>query len=147
LEEGLQMMSTLTAYESLLLDVRPRPIRSKPAYRQALRHVEDLMSRPHPSRAESEMVELLSMLIEQYEEIELPTPDASPVEILDHLIEVRGVTNAELSRATGIPRSVITNVRARRRAISKAAAIKMADYFHVSPSLFIQAPVIRGDKH
>ena len=36
-------MSTLTSYQSLLLDYEPRPIRSEAAYRKALRHVEKLM--------------------------------------------------------------------------------------------------------
>ena len=97
------------------------------------------MSKPHLARAESEMVELLSMLIEQYETLENPTPECSPAEMLEHLLEVRGVSKAQLARDTGIPRSVITNVLARRRAISKANAVKLASFFRVSLHLFIQA--------
>lgn len=36
-------MSTLTSFQSLLLDYEPRPIRSEGASRKALRHVEKLM--------------------------------------------------------------------------------------------------------
>ena len=132
-------MTALTAYDSLLLDVRPRPIRSKAAYQRALRHVEQLMSRPHLARAESEMVELLSLLIEQHEAVEHPTPECSPAQLLKHLLEARALSKAGLARQTGIPRSVITNVLAGRRALSKANAIKLARYFDVSLSLFIQA--------
>ena len=128
----------MTAYRSLLLDYVPRPIRSRAAYARALRQVEKLMSRPHLPRAESEMVDLLATLIEQYESIEHPTPRAQPPEVLEHLIEARGMTRAQLARATGIPRSVVTNVLARRRAISKANAVKLAKYFGVSLSLFIE---------
>ena len=67
------MTNTTTAYDHLLLELRPRPIRSKSAYRRVLGHVERLMSKPVLSRPESEMVELLSTLIEQYEEVEYPT--------------------------------------------------------------------------
>ena len=67
------MTNTTTAYDHLLLELRPRPIRSKLAYRRALGHVERLMSKPVLSRPEGEMVELLSTLIEQYEEVEYPT--------------------------------------------------------------------------
>jgi HTH-type transcriptional regulator / antitoxin HigA len=129
----------LTAYDNLLLDVRPRPIRSKAACHRALRHVERLMSKPHLESAESEMVELLSLLIKQYKAVEHPVPDCSPAEMLEHFLEVRTITKAELARATGIPRSVLTNVLAGRRAISKADAVKLARYFGVSLSLFIQA--------
>lgn len=132
-------MATLTAYRSLLLDYLPRPIRSRAAYGRALRQVEELMSRPHLGRAQSEMVELLSTLVEQYESAEHPTPDAEPVEILRHLIEARGVTRAALAREAGIPRSVLTNVLAGRRAISKANAARLAKYFGVSVSVFIES--------
>src|SRR5437868_935384 len=115
-------MAAMTGYENLLLDVRPRPIRSRAAYQEALRQVERLMSKPRLARAESEMVELLSLLIEQYEAIEYPTPESSPAEVLAHLLEVRGITKAQLARDTGIPRSVITNVLSGRRAISKTNA-------------------------
>ena len=133
------MITTASAYDNLLLDVRPRPIRSRAAYHRALRHVERLMSKPHLAAAESEMVELLSLLIEQYEAVEHPTPECSPAEMLEHLLEARTITKARLARDTGIPRSVITNVLAGRRAISKAVAVKLAGYFGVSLSVFIQA--------
>ena len=97
------------------------------------------MGKPHLAAAASEMVELLSLLIEQYEAVEHPTPDCSPAEMLEHLLEARTITKARLARDTGIPRSVITNVLAGRRGISKAAAVKLASYFGVSLSVFIQA--------
>ncbi len=131
-------MAPRTAYETLLLDYLPRPIRSRTAYVRALRQVETLMSKPHLGRAESEMVELLATLIEQYEATEHPTPSSTPTELLEHFLEVRNLTKAQLARETSIPRSTITNVLAGRRALSKANAVKLAKYFGVSLSLFIQ---------
>ena len=130
-------MATMTAYETLLLDCRPRPIHSKTAYLRAIRQVERLMATPDLGRVESEMVELFSLLIEQYESIEHPTPASTPAEVLDHLIDARGGTKAQLARETGIAPSVITNVLAGRRAISKANAITLSKYFNVSLGLFV----------
>jgi HTH-type transcriptional regulator/antitoxin HigA len=132
------MSNTTTAYDHLLLEMRPRPIRSQSAYRRVLGHVERLMGKPELSRPESEMVELLSTLIEQYEAVEYPTPDCSPAEMLEHLLEVRALSKAQLARDAGIPRSVITNVLAGRRAISKATAVKLARYFRVPLHLFVE---------
>jgi HTH-type transcriptional regulator/antitoxin HigA len=84
------------------------------------------------------MVELLSLLIEQYESVEYPIPESSPAELLEHLLETRAITQARLAREAGIPRSVITNVLAGRRGVSKTVAIKLAGYFGVSLSLFIR---------
>jgi len=130
-------MVTLSAYESLLLDYQPRPIRSQTAYRKALRQVEGLMSKPYLGRAESEIVAVLATLIEQYESIEHPTPASTPVEMLAHLIEARNVTRAHVARETGIARSAITNILAGRRGISKSNAVRLARYFHVPVGLFL----------
>jgi len=129
-------MSSLTGYQSLLLDYEPRPIRSDAAYRRALRHVEKLM-RPRLSRDESELVEVLATLIEQYELREHPTPKSSPNEMLAHLMEARGEVQATVARATGIPRSTISAVLAGRRKLSTANIAALSAYFHVSPSAFM----------
>ena len=132
-------MSTLTSYQSLLLDYEPRPIRSEGAYRKALRHLEKLL-RPHPSRAESELVEVLATLIEQYESREHPTPKSAPHDMLAHLMEARGMTQAAVARTTGIPRSTLSAALAGRRKLSTANIAALSVYFHVSPSAFMELP-------
>lgn len=126
----------MTPYQTLLLEYQPRPIRSERDHRRALKQVESLMV-ADAGREASELIELLSTLIEQYEAREFPTPNNTPREMLEHYLENRGVTRAELARATGIPRSVITNVLAGRRQISKSVAAHLAEYFGVSVSQFI----------
>jgi HTH-type transcriptional regulator/antitoxin HigA len=139
MEKGQPLMPTLTSYQSLLLDCQPRPIRSEGAYRKALRQVEKLM-RPRLSRAESEMVEVLATLIEQYESREHPTPKSPPREMLAHLIEARGAGQAAVSRATGIPQSTVSAVLAGRRKLSTASIAALSAYFHVSPSALMELP-------
>jgi len=131
-------MSTITAYQTLLLDFTPRPIRNDREYKRAMRHIAQLMKKPKLSGAESELLELLATLAEQYESIEHPTPKASQPDLLAHLIDARGVSQAEVARMCGIPRSVITNVLGGRRKISQANIVKLARYFHVAPAEFLE---------
>lgn len=126
----------MTTYQSLLVEYEPRPIRSESEHRRALRQIERLMSAP-AGREASQLLELLSTLIEQYESREYPTPQNSPREMLEHYLENRGLTRAELARVTGIPRSVITNVLSGRRAVSKTTARRLAEYFGVPISHFL----------
>jgi HTH-type transcriptional regulator/antitoxin HigA len=102
------------AYDDLLLEYKPRPIRSESGCRRARSALESLM-KPHPSRAESELIEVLATLIEQYESSRHPTPKLPPRKILLHLMQARGVSRAALARATGIPPSTVTNVLAGKR--------------------------------
>ncbi len=133
------MVTKLTAYDSLLLKYKPRPIRNEREHRRALRHVEELIGRhgPSPPRAEGELIAVLSTLIESYEVAMTPRRKPTPAETLQHLIEAKEVTRAEVARATGIPRSTITNVLSGRRQISKENVIRLATYFHVDPGVFL----------
>jgi HTH-type transcriptional regulator / antitoxin HigA len=126
----------MTAYQALLLEYQPRPVRTERDHSRALRQVEKLM-KAHPDRETSQLIELLSTLIEQYEAREFPTPRNSPAEMLAHYLENRRLTRAALARATGIPPSVITNVLNGRRAISKSTATRLAKFFCVSVGHFI----------
>ncbi len=130
-------MTTMTAYQSLLQKYTPRPIHSERAYKGALRQVERLMKQTVLSRAESELLEVLATLVEQYESVEYPTPTSSPKRMLAHLIEARNASQADLARATGIPRSTISAILAGRRQISKTNVNTLAAYFGVSPIVFM----------
>ena len=135
------MVTKLSTYDSLLLKYRPRPIRNDREHRRALRQIDELMKLhgPSPPRAESELIAVLSTLIVSYEVDRIPRRKPTPVETLAHLIDGKQVTKAEVARATGIPRSTITNVLSDRRQISKDNVLKLAAYFHVDPSVFLPA--------
>jgi HTH-type transcriptional regulator/antitoxin HigA len=130
------MTQAALAYEDLLLEYKPRPIRNEPDCRKARRALEELM-KPRPSRAESELIEVLATLIEQYEAREYPTPSVPARRVLEHLMESRGISRAELARATGIPRSTVTNVLRGKRELSKANVRELARHFGVSPMAFL----------
>jgi HTH-type transcriptional regulator/antitoxin HigA len=129
------MIHGALAYDDLLLEYKPRPIRSEADCRRSVRALERLMT-ARPSRAESELIEVLATLIEQYESRRYPTPRVAPRKVLEHLMESRGVSRAALARATGIPRSTVTNVLSGRRELSKANIRGLATYFRVSPLAF-----------
>jgi len=132
------MTATLTEYQSLLVELAPRPIRSEREHHRALRQIERLMT-PDPNREKSEMIDLLATLIEQYESAKHPTPSASPRDLLAHLLENHGLTRAELARQTGLPRSAITNILCGRRRISKQNARRLATFFKLDVGAFFDA--------
>ncbi len=129
---------SMTAYQNLLLDFTPRPIRTSQEYRRALAFVDKHMQ-PHPPKAEAELLELLSTLIVDYESRAYPDGDVAPGEMLAHLIDARGVTKSQVAKATGIGRAAISSAIAGHRGISKANAVTLAAYFHVSPAVFLPA--------
>jgi len=133
------MVSKLSAYDSLLLEYKPRPIRSQREHRRTRQQVEQLIRQygPHPPRAEGELIAVLSTLIESYEVDQFPRRKPSPAEALAHLIDAKQVTKAEVAQATGIPRSTITNVLSGRRQNSKDNISRLAQYFCVAAGVFL----------
>lgn len=129
-------MSTATEYRRLLSEHVPQPIRTAKDYRRALAQLEKLMV-PRPSAASSQLIEVLSTLIEKYERQESPSLQVSPAAMLAHLLEAKQLKCADLARATAIPPATLSNVLANRRAISKNNALSLAKYFGVSPVVFL----------
>jgi antitoxin component HigA of HigAB toxin-antitoxin module len=123
--------------DALLVQYRPRPIASEQQYRRVMRQIEALMRKRNPTRAEEDLLELLATLAARYEERHFPSPDVTPGEVLAHLIEVRGVSKVEVAASTGIARQTITNIVSGARGISASNRAKLAEFFHVSPNLFV----------
>jgi HTH-type transcriptional regulator / antitoxin HigA len=55
--------------------------------------------------------------------------------MLRHLMEVKGVTQAQLSRETTVPKSTISEILAGKKHLSRQMIRKFADYFQVDVSL------------
>ncbi len=98
------------------------------------------MKKHRLTAAERKLLELLAKLVDEYEETIYPTPDVSPADMLAHLIEAKETSQAELARQTGVSRSTISEVLKGKRSISVENAFRLAEYFHVEPSLFLARP-------
>ena len=127
-----------TAYETLLQEFVPRPISSRRGYQRTLKQIDGLIRKAKRSRAEDDLLELLATLVEQYEIRQgHTTPELSPRDRLAGLMEARQLTQTELSRVSRVPRTTINEILAGRRSISKANALRLANYFGVPTGDFI----------
>jgi HTH-type transcriptional regulator/antitoxin HigA len=132
-------MATVS-YPELLRKAQPQIIDDERSHRRALRIVELLMKKPRLTKAEGKLLDLLAKLIDDYEETIYPTPEVAPADMLRHLIEAKECTHAELARQTDVPRSTISEVLKGKRSISVENAFRLAEYFHVEPTLFLKRP-------
>ena len=88
------------------------------------------------SPEETELAELLTVLIDEYEGRRYPIRKASPQQTLQHLMEARKLTQKDVWKVFG-SKGIASEVFHGKRSISKTQAKKLADYFHVSADLFI----------
>ncbi|WP_333200126.1 transcriptional regulator [Microcoleus sp. S28C3] len=125
-----------TAYGQLLAKSLPKPILNQENYEFALAEVESLMSQEELTLEEETLLSLWALLIEEYEAKYYPFPEANPQDILLDLIEVRELKQADLVGVIG-SKGVVSEVVNGKRAISKAQAKALGEFFNVNPGVFI----------
>jgi HTH-type transcriptional regulator / antitoxin HigA len=127
-----------TAYANLLKEAQPQIIRDEKTHKRALGWIDQLMKKGKLSAAEEKLLELLSKLVCDYEGQLYPAPNVPPREILHHFLENSGMSQAEFSRTIGLPRSTVSEVLKGKRNLSVENAFRLAEYFHVDPTLFLE---------
>jgi HTH-type transcriptional regulator/antitoxin HigA len=135
-------MSTTTielnekTYRQLLGQTLPHVIRTEQEYERLTNELVRLDDREDPSPEESELAELLTLLIDEYEERRYPIRKSNPQQTLQHLMEARGLTQKDLWKVFG-SKGIASEVFHGKRSVSKAQARKLAEFFHVNVELFI----------
>ena len=130
-------MSTVS-YPELLRQAQPEIINDNKTHSRALATVDALMKKARLSKAEEKLLDLLSKLVNDYEETIYPTPSVTPGVMLEHLLHAKETSQAELSRQTGVSRSTISEVLRGKRNLSVESAFRIAKYFHVDPAVFLE---------
>ncbi len=102
-----------------------------------LKAIEKLMEKGEGlSPEEEKLLKLLTRLAEDFEERYYHPRDATPLEVLQHLMESRELKPTHLWEVFG-SKGIASEVLNGKRGISKTHAKALADYFHVSADLFI----------
>jgi HTH-type transcriptional regulator / antitoxin HigA len=85
---------------------------------------------------EERLLELLSTLVERYEDETEDFPDSPPCRTLQFLMEQNDLRQADLVKFFG-SRGRVSEVVNGKHAISKVQAKSLGEFFRVSPELFI----------
>ena len=125
------------AYIDLLSQVTPKVIETEEEYEATLAVVESLAFDQNKTAEQTALYKLLVLLVKVYEEEHYSISEASPVEVLNHILEVSDTRPIDLVGLLGSSRCV-SEIVSGSRAISNAEAKILSDRFNVSPSLFMQ---------
>jgi len=125
-------------YGNLLLEIAPKVIETELEYERALAIVEQLTFNRNRTPEETALHRLLVILVEAYETEHYPIPEPSPSEILQYIMESSGTCQADLARILGSS-EIASSILNRKQSITKIQAHLLAEWFKVSPSLFIKA--------
>ncbi len=125
-------------YGRLLARTLPAVVETEAENDRLLGIVERLMAKSERSLSveEGRLLELLSRLIEDFEDRTYPIPKGKPHEAVGFLLQQRGLQPKDLWPVIG-SKGRVSELLAGTRAISKQQARKLADLFHVPADLFI----------
>ena len=123
-------------YGRLLTKFSPRVIhteKAKEEYTEALYELDQRSARL--TRAEKELAELLTLLIEDFESKRYKLPRAKPVEILRFLMGQHALKQKDLVDVFGT-RSIVSEVLSGKRKLNREHIQRLSERFHVSPEAF-----------
>jgi HTH-type transcriptional regulator/antitoxin HigA len=125
-----------TQYTRLLSGFSPVAIESVAEHGRALKAAAALMDKENRSPAETSLLKLLAVLIEDYEQKRYSMGDASPLDSLKELMRAREMQAKDLWPVFG-SKGITSEVLNGKRRISREMAGKLGGIFHVSPAVFI----------
>ena len=136
-------MSTATTqpeYAALLAQTLPAVIHSEKENERCIAMLEALDRKEERkaeklSAAERRLAELLTVLIEDFEQEAYALKPARPVEVLRELIESNGLKQKDLLDIFGTP-SIVSEVLREKRSLTVEHIRKLSRRFHVSPEVF-----------
>lgn len=135
-------MTTMTsdnaasAYFELVHRLPLRPIQTDDGLDAAIAMIDELLDRPELLPDETDYLEVLGRLVEDYENEHVHIPEVRGVRALEHLMEENDLKQSDLAHLFG-GKSAISEVLRGNRALSKSQIVRLRDYFGVPADTFI----------
>jgi HTH-type transcriptional regulator/antitoxin HigA len=113
-----------------------KPIRNDEDHAAALAAIESLW-RAAPGTPEHDRLEVLAMLVDDYESRRWPIEPADPVDLIRYVVEQRGLTRKDLEAAIG-SRARVSEILNRRRPLTMKMAWRLHEAFGIPADALIR---------
>jgi HTH-type transcriptional regulator / antitoxin HigA len=114
-----------------------KPIKTQKEYETALKEIERLFD-VEPGTAEGDRLEILTSLVEAYENQHYPIPLPDPVEAIRYYMESRGLNRKDLEPYIG-KSSVISDILERRTPLSLEMIRRLCTGLGIPANVLIQS--------
>ncbi len=116
-----------------------KPIKNNKQYQQGLSRVYELMQKDiKPNSSNSDELEILSLLIKEYENGNYPMPKPNPIEAIRFRLDQKGLTEADLADIIGY-RSRKSEILSGKRKLSLAMIRKLNEELQIPAEVLIRA--------
>ncbi|SRR5258708_8581002 len=116
-----------------------KPIKTEDQYNQALARIYELMQTDvKEDSVQSDELEVLSILVKEYETDHYPMPSPNPLEAIKFRLDQMGLSEKELGEILGY-RSRKSEILSGKRKLSLAMIRKLNEVLHIPAEILIQA--------
>ena len=123
------------SYLELIMAFPLSSIKSDEHLDEAQKVIDSLLTQGRLDDGEVMYLDALSDLYASYEDKHHVIEPASDADMLQHLMDAKGVNQTQLSRDAGIAKSTVSEILAGKKPFSKLIIRKVADYFGVDVSV------------
>ena len=120
-----------------------RTIHTKKDYKAALQEIERLWTAPNKS-PEAERLNVLALLVEHHEKTNFPIEDPDPIELLEHVMQSRGLTRKDFEPAIG-QRGRVAEIFNRVRPLSLEMIRRLVEQFDLPADVLVKPYALRGE--
>ena len=114
----------------------PKTITSEAQNERYIAALLALERRNHLTVQEKNLAELLTVLIEAFEEEHYPIPAVSPEKVLAELMAAHNLRQKDLAKVLGRPESTVSALLSGKRPFTRYHIERLSARFNVSPSVF-----------
>lgn len=116
-----------------------KPIKNNKQYEDALARTYTLMQKDiRPDSKDSDELEILSILVKEYENEHFPVPKPNPLEAIKFRLDQMNMSEAELSEILGY-RSRKSEILSGKRKLNLTMIRKLTEKLHIPAEVLIQA--------
>jgi HTH-type transcriptional regulator/antitoxin HigA len=90
---------------------------------------------------EEDYLDVLSDLVEKYEDQHFPIEPIFGLDALRHLVDSSGKTRATIAAEAGLPVSTLSEILLGRRRLNTRHIDILARYFRIDPGVFLDRPI------
>ncbi len=123
-------------YRDLISRTLPHVIQTEAENEHYIRVLEYLDAQPHATAAQQALADLLTVLIERFEEQRYALKAATPLEHLTELMAAHDLKQKDLVDIFGTP-SIVSEILHGKRQLTTEHIRRLSERFHVSAELFI----------
>lgn len=133
----MALIGNTTKLTQTKFDMKLRPIKTKKDYQQALERLNVIFD-AKKGTPEGDELEILGMLIEQYEDDQFPIDLPDPIEAIKFRMEQLGYSQSDLAKVVGL-KSRASEILSRKRKLSLDMIRQLHDKLNIPTDVLIQA--------